>query len=555
MSESKYWTESRRPRISRRRFLRSSVVGGMGAASVMLIGCDGSDTSSTRQQPRAVAGEPKRGGRLVVGYDADPTHLDFQTTNTYGTWIKPLMLAYNGLLKHEEPDEFGRFEIMPDLAESLPEQPDQLTYIFKLRPGIRWHDVPPVNGRELTAHDIVYSFERLTSDGPNFLSRSLYADVDRWEAVDNRTVRMIMKRPWFAVLMQIANPLSVIVNREVVERDGNIENTAIGTGPFILQEWQRSSHFRFVKNPQYFEDGLPYLDEVHVPIIQDTAARVASLRSGEIDIDDAVPPSQVSVIQRSNPDIEVVRYPGTVHWFSATNLRSPKLADKRVRKAIQLAVDYQSYIDVLADGEGKRNPMLIWWQKPYVFPEEEAPQTDQDEAKRLLTEAGYADGLDLTATVTGPTGPGTMTQFFEIIQSDLEKVGIRLHIEPVEPSAFSKKVFVDRNYEMYGAAAPAHEDPDKLWLVFFYGGASQNATGYDNPRVNELLDKQKAAGSADERAEIYWEIQRAVKDDPMQNFYFTPYNFSAAQPRVKNWRPMTSLGSPYRRLSQVWVES
>ena len=107
---------------------------------------------------------------------------------------------------------------------------------------------------------------------------------------------------------------------------------------------------------------------------------------------------------------------------------------------------------------------------------------------------------------------------------------------------------------MSGSAAPGHEDPDKLWTVFFRGGSSYNATGYDNPRVNELLDKQKTSKTIEERAAYYWDVQREVKEDPMQTFLFTPFNYSASQPHVKNWRPMTSLGSPFRRIEQVWLE-
>ena len=446
MEDRNFWTEGLPHHLGRRLNRRAAIrLGALAGTSALAAACGGEkkkdEQTGAATPPPPETGEAKYGGTLNLGFSEDPLGFEFHT-RAYGQVTKPQMLAYNGLIKHEEPNEYAKFEIVPDLAERW-EQPDQLTYIFYLHKGIKWQNVPPVNGREFTAEDVRWNFLRQTTNTPQFLNRSLYADVEDWQVVDPYTFRIKMARPNFAFLMQLANPLSIIGNRELVERDGTMDKTMVGTGPFILKEWVRGSHIKFIKNPDYFRKGRPYVDEVNVRILVDPSARLAALRARATDIDD-VPVFQLAEFKRTNPDVHIDEYPGNVHWFQAMNCVRGPTQDKRVRKAIQLAEDYAAYINVMADGKGKRNPMLIWWQKPYVFPESEAPQLDLRAAKQFLTAAGYPDGgLQIRALNSSQSGPGTPTQMWELTKEHLKAIGIDLVIEQVEPAVQTQRYSIE----------------------------------------------------------------------------------------------------------------
>ena len=233
----------------------------------------------------ARAQTPKRGGTLSLRL-WDPPHWDPHLTVSYKTHVLHTF-SHSRLLRHRAGPSVapGTFTFEGDLAESW-SQPNETTYVFKLRRGVRWQNKPPVNGRELTADDVKYSLERFINEKGN-ANRYMLASVDRVEAPDKYTVRVVLKEPFAWFLDMIANPMAVcVVARECVEKLGDLKKweAVVGTGPWMLDSYRPNVGVSYVRNPTYFQSGLPYIDRVEVTVDEDNASRMAAFISGKYDI-------------------------------------------------------------------------------------------------------------------------------------------------------------------------------------------------------------------------------------------------------------------------------
>ena len=235
--------------------------------------------------PSGVAAQtPKRGGTLSVRA-WDPPHFDQSMVHAYKTHVV-VSFTHSRLLKHRAGPGVrpGSLVLEGDLAESWT-QPSDTTYVFKLRRGVRFHAKPPVNGRELTAEDVKYTFERmLTETGSN---ASMYRSIAKIEAVDRYTVRFTLSEPFAWFLEMVASPMAGgIIARECVEKFGDLKKpeAVIGTGPWMLDSYKPNVSITLVRNPAYFVAGLPYIDRVELIVDEDNASRMAAFLSGRYDL-------------------------------------------------------------------------------------------------------------------------------------------------------------------------------------------------------------------------------------------------------------------------------
>jgi len=233
----------------------------------------------------ARAQTPKRGGTFRLVLQSDPvTGFDPHQTISFVTMV-PLSFAYSRLVKVKAGPSVKpmTYPIEPDLAESWT-QPDDKTYVFKLKKGVRWHPKPPVNGRELTADDVKYTYERfLTIKGNG--NRPVLEYVDRIDVLDKYTVKFTLKEPnaWFLDLL--ASTSTWIVAKECVEKFGDLRKaeSVVGTGPWMLERWEPNVKLVYVRNPHYFVPGLPYADGVEASIDPDPSSRLAAWLAGKVD--------------------------------------------------------------------------------------------------------------------------------------------------------------------------------------------------------------------------------------------------------------------------------
>jgi peptide/nickel transport system substrate-binding protein len=220
-----------------------------------------------------VAQTPKRGGTFRLRSHVAPVHFDPHQTIAFSTMI-PLSFAYSRLVKVKAGPSVKpmTYPIEADLAESWT-QPNDTTYVFKLKKGVRWHPKPPVNGRELTADDVKYTYERFLSI-PGNGNKPVLDSIEKIDTLDKHTVKFTLKEPnaWFLDLL--ASTSTWIVAKECVEKFGDLKKpeSVVGTGPWMLERWEPNVKLLYTRNPHYFVPGLPYADGVEVIIDKDPSS-------------------------------------------------------------------------------------------------------------------------------------------------------------------------------------------------------------------------------------------------------------------------------------------
>ena len=258
---------------------------------------------------------PKRGGILRVR-GRDPVHFDPHLTRDARTH-SALSFLCSRLLRYKVGGDVrpGTFIVEPDLAERW-EEPDDTTYVFYLRRGVKWHNKPPVNGRELVAEDVKFTFDRFLSEKGN-PSRYFLDSVDRVEVVDRYTVKFVLHEPFVWLLDMLASATSMwIIAPEVAQQYGDLKKveTAIGTGPFILERYEPNVKTVFRRNPDYFVPGLPYVDGVEWLVVEDESTGLAMYRTGQIDAGPGlqwdVRQADLDSLKQSHPTAALPRYAG-----------------------------------------------------------------------------------------------------------------------------------------------------------------------------------------------------------------------------------------------------
>src|SRR5262249_44445661 len=305
----------------------------------------------------------------------DPPLTIYYKTNILYTFTHSRLLKYKAGLGVQP----ASFILEGDLAESWT-QPTETTYVFKLRKGVRWHPKPPVDGRELTAEDVRYTYERFLGikGNPN---RGTLEQVERVEAPDRYTVRFTLKAPYAWFLDQLASTATWIVPREAVEKYGDLKRaeTCIGTGPWMLERHEPNARLTFVRNPHYFVPGLPYADGVEATLDEDPSSRLASWLAGKFDF----APEFGMVVRRLDLDVARQRQPALqtaeyiVEWGMITSMKLDQepFQDLRVRRALGLAGSWPEILatNAWSQGHGIPNPAVPAALQEWSIPIAELP--------------------------------------------------------------------------------------------------------------------------------------------------------------------------------------
>ena len=536
MKPSEQGTSGALAPVSRRRFLQAGALAVTGLAAV---------------EPRVAwaqgKGEAKRGGTLVVRSGPirgiDP-HLE-----TWATTLQVVHQTYNALLKFNHDGT----KILPDLAESW-EQKDDLTYVFRLRQGVKFHNVPPVNGRELTSEDVKYSIERQMTNQPGKFQHA-YFFLDKLASIqtpDKYSIVFKTKESYAPFLNYIASPWTVIVAREVVEKHGDLQRHAIGTGPFIMQEYRRDQEAVFVKNPNYFRKGLPYLDEVRLQYVIDPVAATAAFRGQQTDIS-YVEFADVASIKATNPRVHVAEittmFPIVLRTRPYDEQRplKPPFTEKKVRQAIQAAIKPEEFIEIVRSGSGiTMTGPIPTYRKPWALPASARPEFDPKKAKRLLTEAGYANGFE-TELIVG--SPGDNVKSAQVVKDQLAKVGIQVNLKPMEMAQYYNKSY-SYDYSMSVHTALTGEEPEEAFRPYY--GANATYYRWGNKEIHRLIDEQAKILDQKRRVEMVHLIQRMLLDDAPNVFLYTPIAHYGVQPWVKNYT--VPINAYDQRYEEIWLD-
>ncbi len=300
-----------RQRVNRREFLRHAGWSGVGAtALVAAAGRRRASAESSSPYPDWIPPSPKppkRGGMLTRASTWDPPVLDPRLTNSVGLFQFAALVG-SRLVRYPFSDEATGttdLTLKGDLAESWQGSPDQRVWTFKLRQGVRWHNAPPLNGRECVAADIKACYEAYAKEGVQSFT---FREIEGMETPDKYTLRVHLNTPNVMFPQNVAEPIAVIFPREVLEEDGDLKKRMIGTGPFVLKEHTRKVRVALARNPDYFDRGRPYVDAYDILSTPDAATRLAAFRTGQSDVIWLASPSEVETVRKTNPAAVVQEY-------------------------------------------------------------------------------------------------------------------------------------------------------------------------------------------------------------------------------------------------------
>ncbi len=468
------------------------------------------------------ADTPRRGGVLLAVIGADPPSLDPHQESTFAN-IELVAPLYSTLL---QLDPYNYPKIIGDVATEWKIAPDGLTYTFKLRQGVRFHD-----GATLTAADVKATYDKIVfpPQGVRSVRKNAYTAVQRIEAPDAATVVFKLKFPSASLLSNLASPWNVIFPKKYLDQDPNYFKTqVVGSGPFKFKNYTRGATFEGERNPDYFIKNRPYLDGYKFFISPETSVRAAAIRSGRAYIEFRdLPNAEVDAIKKQLGDRVVVQEtPMTGQWGIAINNTVKPFTDVRVRRAIALGIDRHTMGKVLYQLTGLR--LLGGLMRPgseWALPEaelEKMPGFGRDveknraEARRLLAEAGYPNGLQVTLKNRNVKLP--YQDFAVFLIQEWRKIGIEVTHRPLETAAWFSDGQDTGNFELIVSPTVEFMDDPDQFLGRYITGSTQNWGRYSDPVLDDLFSRQARALDPHERHRLINELQKRV----LENAYYIP---------------------------------
>jgi peptide/nickel transport system substrate-binding protein len=509
----------------------------------------------------AEPGQPKRGGILRVrGYD--PVHFDHHLTTNFKT-NTTLSFIYSRLVRHQVGAGVppGTFIVEPDLAERW-EELDDTTYVFQLRKGVRWHRKPPLNGRELVATDVKFTFDRFLTEKGN-QDRELLESVDRVEVVDRYTVKFLLKEPYVWLVNTLAYSRSMwIIAPEVVDTFGDLKKpeTAIGTGPFLLERYEPNVKTVFKRHPDYFRTGQPSVDGVEWLVLEEPSSGLAMYRTGQLDCGPwhqwSVRQQDLESVKQSHPHLMYQDVLGINTANIYMRVDQPPFSDVRVRRAISQAIDRQGLIEAVylrGAPSPAVAPGLAEWSLPIDQLGEGARyyQHNPQEARRLLAEAGFPHGFKTLLNTSGGWGPDFLDAA-QLVQRDLKDVGIEAELRIQEYGAHFATTIQGKFEGMAMApGAPAWE-PDFV-LEGYRADSPRNNGHVHDPQLTAMVQEQRRTKDLAARKKIIFDIQRYVAEQQYRVNLASAMITGSWQPYVKNYAPNPTFdyGS---RAAALWLE-
>jgi len=509
--------------------------------------------------PAAMAAEqPKAGGTLTFAVAETPPSFDGHRETTFAM-IHPVGPHYSTLLRFDA-DKYPKIE--GDVAESWTVSKDGLTYTFKIRKGIKFHD-----GSVLTARDVKVTYDKIIfpPEGVASARKASFPMVDKIEAPDDSTVIFRLKWPSASLLPNLASPWNFIYKADILAKDPRwYEKNVMGTGPFTFVEYVPGSHWVGKKNPDYYMKGRPYLDGYRAVFIRDTAARAAAIRGGQalIEFRGFSPASRDDLVRALGNKIRVQESPWLCNMTVAINNEKKPFDDVRVRKALTLAIDRWegskalSQISVMKPVGGVMRPGA-------EFAATEAELTklagfgkdseaSRKEARRLLKEAGVPEGFAFTLKNRNVKEPYEAVGVYVIDQ--WRKVGLNVTHLPQEGGPYFADLRAGNYETSIDFACDFMDEPDLQLFKFVSREKSPiNYSKYTDQVLNDLYEKQSRATDPKERVKLIRQFEKRVLDEQAYTFHVLWwYRIIPHHARVKGW---TITPSHYlnQDLRDVWL--
>jgi len=459
----------------------------------------------------ASAAPPK--DAIVIGLVAEPVTMDPpQITDLNSARVTKRI--FEGLVAQE----LGSYKLVPGLAQSWDISKDGLTYTFKLRPNVKFHDGTPFN-----AEAVKFVFERQLNDkGPYYATgtypyvKGFLGNVAGVEVLDAGTVQIKLKAPLAPFLQYLAHQSLFMFSPESLKKWGkDVVKHPVGTGPFKLDAWEPGVRVVLARNDEYWGGAPKIRQAIYVPIVE-AQARLVALKTGDIDLTMDVPPDSLDELRR-DPNVVVAESNSSAVWYVMLNTRHPILKDRRVRQALNHAVNKDAIIRDILRGTAivSRGPMSPVYGTFYEDNTARYPH-DLDKARALLREAGHPNGFELTFLVPeSGSGMQSPVEMATVIQANLAQIGVRAKIQTMEWGAYLRK-YLEQPDMAEMSWNPSIGDPDHMMYMLLSSDRfppAFNAGYYQNDRVDELLRRARTTVDEKARVPLYREAQKLVVED------------------------------------------
>jgi peptide/nickel transport system substrate-binding protein len=476
-------------------------------------------------------------------------------------------MGYEGLLTFKVGPDVAFLDTVtvPALAESWEVSADARSYTFHLRKGVKFANIPPVNGREMTAEDVKWSFEYWGHLGKfKGISRGPW---DAWvigiasaEAPDPYTAVIRFKEPYTPFLTYVAAKVLVVVPHEIFDQDGHFKNQIAGTGAFQLdtKASQKGSRWVWSKNPTYWQPGKPHMDAVRWLVINDESTGLAAFQTKQLDMLDeystTIDYGKSLEVRKAAPNVVVSEGELQRSFGPWLNTKVKPLDDERVRRAISLSVNREEFIQNLQGGRGKYE---MPWVFTSYFTQDEIKQLqpyDPDQAKRLLAEAGYGNGVEFEVSYSADASD-YYKGHIQLFQAQLRKTGINITLKPTDAATWSANRKKEPpayvlNYTETGTGGRFDVDNP---LSTMHSTSKTNYWGIKDPELDALIDAQRAEPNAEKRRDLVRKAGVRIVDKAYSfGFQSLPY-YEFWHPQLKNhYRNLQA--SIYDSLTDAWLE-
>lgn len=556
-----YWSKLGRGRLSRRRAVALAAAT-TGTALAAACGRGAAKPSGGASTGAAGAAKPVYGGQINDRQLTDP--FDFDPTGKPTNNRSPVAQCYDSLLSFKAtPDTpYNAVILMPGLAERY-EAPDGQTFTFHLRKGIRFHDLKPVNGREVTSADLKWSMEYISRTGQfkdnKKLFPALYSDsfqgLTEIQTPDPNTVVYRFSDPLAPFLNYCAAEWNPVLAHEVFEQDGNFSTNLVGTGPFFRdaaasQNGQRSV---YRKNPNYFIQGIPYVDQLNELDLKDDATALAAFQTKQLDLIESRTVTGLGgpdVIKRAVPDA-VIFEDLMKSKLLALGTDKPPLNDLRIRQALNMSIDRDDFIKTMTAAKGQ---WALASALPGLFSDQEIRQItryDPEGAKKLVADAGYPNGVDIELIFpTQKYGQEHLTQV-QLLQAQAKKGTINIKLTPLEDSTESKRQKEgDFQLDLLPSTVKAG-DLDGIIFALYYSTSGSNYGHVRDPKLDQMLVAQRREMDTNKRKDLIRQAVRYINEQVYGIGLYDAPEYWPWHPYLRNFA--LNVAQLYQHYLNTWV--
>jgi peptide/nickel transport system substrate-binding protein len=505
----------------------------------------------------------KSGGVLRVAQREDlPQGFSIHETQTSST-VWPSMPCFNNLVIYDPAKKTETMDtIIGELAEKWSWQDNYRNLVVFLRKGVRWHD-----GQPFTSKDVKYTFD-MVREAPDAAGKlrinprkDWYANVEAIETPDASTVVFRLKRSQPSILMMLASGYSPIYAAHVPA--ASYRTGCMGTGPFKLKEWRKGEFVEYVKNPDYFVKGRPYLDGLRYVVIVERGTRTAALQAGQVDVSFPGETSKTTAeqLKAAVPQLVVTPVSENVNNNIIMNIKKAPFDNLKVRLAVSHAIDRRALIQAVYQGGGivgaamAPRPWAAWGlaeKDLLALPGYGKPADEKAQARKLMTEAGFSPQSPLRVEMV-TRAIAIYVDMASFVINELKQIGIEASLKQIETAqwhamAVRGEYQIGANLTGLGA-----DDPDGNFYENYACGSPRNYTHYCNEQVMKMIDEQSQEIDAKKRLAMVAVIQKKLEDDAARPILSWRIDYFTQWPHVKGLVPQNSVYN-FGRMQEVWLD-